>query len=112
MDLANSSIWDSSTGFGGDGDPNGTITVGGGRCVTDGPFSDLLPIIYNHTFIKHCLSRGFRDQETIGHISGAPYSPESVGRILREPKYKNFVQSVEYYLHNNMHNAVAKTSWL
>jgi tyrosinase len=107
MNLANSSIWDSSTGFGGDGDPNSPVTVGGGRCVTDGPFSELRPIIYNHTFTQHCLSRGFRDGETVGHLTGAPYSPESIGRILRESTYKEFVRNVEIYLHNTMHSSIA-----
>jgi tyrosinase len=107
MDLANSSIWDSSTGFGGDGDPNTPVTVGEGRCVTDGPFSELRPIIYNHTYIQHCLSRGFRDGETVGRLPGTSYSPESVGRILRESTYKDFVRDVEYYLHNTMHQSIA-----
>ena len=107
MDLANSSIWNSSVGFGGDGDLDGPVTVGGGRCVTNGPFSALRPIIYNHTYTQHCLSRGFRDGKTVGRIPGAQYSPESIGSILRESTYKEFVRRVEYYLHNTMHQGIA-----
>ncbi|MCJ1357635.1 MAG: hypothetical protein MMC33_007631 [Icmadophila ericetorum] len=107
MNLANSSIWNSETGFGGDGNLNSPLTVGGGRCVTDGPFSELRPIIYNHTFTEHCLSRGFRDGNTSSRLTGAPYSPESIGQILREPTYKEFVRKVEYYLHNTMHQSIA-----
>ncbi|KAM0795969.1 hypothetical protein BDR22DRAFT_893659 [Usnea florida] len=107
MDLANSSIWNSSDGFGGDGDLDGPVTVGGGRCVTNGPFSALRPIIYNHTYTQHCLSRGFRDGKTVGRIPGARYSPESIGSILRESTYKEFVRRVEYYLHNTMHQGIA-----
>ena len=107
MDLANSSIWDSLLGFGGDGDLESPVTVGKGRCVTDGPFSALRPIIYNHTFAQHCLSRGFRNGETLGSLPGTPYSPESIGRILRESKYNDFVRSVEENLHNTMHQSIA-----
>ncbi|RFU33979.1 hypothetical protein B7463_g2357, partial [Scytalidium lignicola] len=32
-DLAHSSIWDPISGFGGDGEPNGTMQVGWGRCL-------------------------------------------------------------------------------
>lgn len=107
MDLANSSIWDTEAGFGGNGDPESPVTVGGGRCVTNGPFSGLRPIIYNHTFEEHCLSRGFRDGKVAGRLSGTAYSPESIGEILREPTYKEFVRKVEYYLHNTMHQSIA-----
>jgi len=107
MDLANSSIWDNKTGFGGDGDPRGQIIVGDGRCVIDGPFSKLRPIVYNHTFSPHCLSRGFRDKETFGQLTNGPYSPESIGEILTESRYEAFVQKVEYHLHNTMHQSIA-----
>ncbi|KAJ5528724.1 hypothetical protein N7527_002117 [Penicillium freii] len=106
MDLANSSIWDSVEGFGGDGDPMGPETVGEGRCVIDGPFSDLQPILYNHTFGRHCLSRGFHDGEVMGRLPGEAYSPEMIGGILRKPTYKEFVKSVEIYLHGSIHQSV------
>jgi tyrosinase len=106
MDLANSSIWDSVDGFGGNGDLTGPETVGEGRCVTDGPFAGLRPILYNHTYIKHCISRGFRDGETPGRLPGESYSPESIGAILRKPAYKELVKDVEFYLHNSLHQSI------
>ncbi|KAK3349069.1 hypothetical protein B0T25DRAFT_457918, partial [Lasiosphaeria hispida] len=106
--LANSSIWDSATGFGGDGDPHGHEVVGEGRCVVDGPFTELRPIVYNHTYTTHCVSRGFNDakRNTTGQIAGAPYSPESIGAILRKRTYKEFVKEVENQLHNTLHQGV------
>ncbi|OAA73408.1 tyrosinase [Cordyceps fumosorosea ARSEF 2679] len=107
MDLAHSSIWDSRTGFGGDGDALGAETVGGGRCVVDGPFADLRPIIYNHTFAEHCLSRGFRDEEGItGRIPGDMFGPENMGEILRQRDYTSFLLRVERDLHNTLHNSI------
>lgn len=106
MNLKKSSIWHNTSGFGGDGSLDLPVTVGGGRCVTDGPFSNLRPILYNHTYIQHCLSRGFRDGETLGELPGQYYSPGSIGQILRESSYVDFIRSVEYYLHNTMHTSI------
>ena len=106
MDLAKSSIWDSETGFGGDGDPNQPLTVGGGRCVIDGPFSGLRPIKYNHTYVQHCLSRGFRDEIAAGKLPGEPFRPEAVGRTMRIPTYKEFVKSIERDLHAPIHLSI------
>ncbi|KAM3433970.1 hypothetical protein MY4824_005703 [Beauveria thailandica] len=106
MDLANSSIWSSQDGFGGDGDANGPVTVGQGRCVVDGPFAHLRPILYNHTFTQHCLSRGFHDGETMGRLSGEAYKPDTIGRILREPTYQGFERQLEIYLHGSLHQSV------
>jgi tyrosinase len=107
FDLANSSIWDGETGFGGDGDGDTPITVGNGRCVTTGPFTDLRPVRYNHTYTTHCLSRGFRDGNQTGRLPATPFSPEIVGALLRENTYTDFVQQVEYSVHNIMHLSIA-----
>ena len=106
MNLTASSIWDSATGFGGDGDPGLNLTVGGGRCVTTGPFSGLRPIKYNHTYVRHCLSRGFQDEIGPGILSGEPFKPEAIGRIVRIPSYKQFVKSIERDLHAPIHLSV------
>ena len=94
-------------GFGGNGDPDSPVTVGNGRCVTDGPFSALRPILYNHTYTRHCISRSFRDGENIGRLPNTPFSPESIGWLLRESTYKEFVKKVEAQLHNTMHQSIA-----
>ncbi|KXT07743.1 hypothetical protein AC579_4702 [Pseudocercospora musae] len=106
MDLANSSIWDPDSGFGGNGNPSGEITVGNGTCVEDGPFAHLLPIMYNHTYITHCLSRGFSGADTPRKIDGHWYSPEAIGRIMRQESYEDFKWDVEFRLHNTMHPSI------
>lgn len=104
MDLANSSIWDADSGFGGNG--RGVTTVGNGSCVPGGPFRALRPILYNHTYITHCLSRGFVDNGTLGRLPGKYFSPESMGRIMRSESYEDFEYQVEVRLHNVMHAAI------
>lgn len=106
MNLANSSIFNSVDGFGGDGDRTGQEVVGGGRCVIDGPFAGLQPILYNHTYVRHCIARGFRDGDQAGRISGEYYRPESIGSILRKQSYVELVREVEIYLHNPLHQGV------
>ena len=102
---AQSSIWDPETGFGGDGDPSGEITVGGGRCVIDGPFTDLNPIFYNFTYNLHCISRGFRTASGFGSISGWDYRPEGMGELLRHSTYDEFVHDIELK-HDFLHNGI------
>ncbi|KAK3348902.1 tyrosinase-like protein [Lasiosphaeria hispida] len=106
MNLANSTIFDSDTGFGGDGDANGPETFGEGRCVTTGPFTDLRPIIYNHTLVRHCLSRGFRYGNASGILPGRSYSPEKIGDIVRRNNYTHFIRGVEGVLHNTLHSLI------
>ncbi|KAA8635524.1 hypothetical protein SMACR_09003 [Sordaria macrospora] len=106
--LSNSSIFSPTTGFGSDGSPSAADSVGQGRCVQNGPFTDLRPIIYNHTYITHCLSRGFNDpkRNITGVISGEQYKPEAIGEILRIEKYEEFGKRVEERLHNGLHQGV------
>lgn len=107
MNLANSSIWDSAEGFGGDGQAGGPVVVGEGRCVVDGPFADLKPIKYNHTYRQHCLSRGFRNDGILGLISGLPFRPEIIGEVRRKKTYVEFEEALEIHLHNTMHLGVS-----
>ncbi|KAK3949210.1 hypothetical protein QBC32DRAFT_379248 [Pseudoneurospora amorphoporcata] len=134
--LASSSIFSPLTGFGSDGSspsspsppssgspsppsspssgsPSSMSTalpsVGQGHCVLNGPFADLRPIIYNHTYVTHCLSRGFNDPKrpnVTGVISGDHYKPEAIGEILRTDDYKEFAKRVEERLHNGLHQGV------
>ncbi|RQM07401.1 hypothetical protein DH86_00003193 [Scytalidium sp. 3C] len=94
-DLAGSSIWDPVTGFGGDGEKNGEIQVGMGRCVVDGPFKDLRPIFYNGTYHPHCISRGFHDGGKQGVLRGFPCRPEAMGFVMRQDTFKTFVMTLE-----------------
>lgn len=113
LSLSSSSIFSPTTGFGSDGtpsplSPSSVPSVGEGHCVQDGPFADLRPIIYNHTYVTHCLSRGFNDpkRNITGQIPGEQYRPEAIGEILRISEYEEFGKRVEERLHNGLHQSV------
>ncbi|GAB7355848.1 hypothetical protein MBLNU459_g6510t1 [Dothideomycetes sp. NU459] len=100
--LASSVLFDSETGFGGDGDAHGETTVGTtGRCVVDGPFADVIAEYYDTKKQPHCLSRGFHDDSgTLGHIDGQDISPESIEEVLRIEEYEGFVAALEAKVHD------------
>ncbi|KAH8809364.1 putative tyrosinase [Xylogone sp. PMI_703] len=106
-DLAHSSIWHPVSGFGGDGAPNGTTTVGWGRCVVDGPFKDLRPIYFNGSYHPHCISRGFHHKERKGYLFGEQCRPEAMGFIMRQEGFVNFVFALESTVHNMIHDGIA-----
>ncbi|KAL3962926.1 hypothetical protein ACCO45_004449 [Purpureocillium lilacinum] len=96
-DLTQSSIWDEDTGFGGDG------IIGPG---TDNSIA-LRPIWYNQSYVPHCISRGFRNNQTVGHLRSADFSPEWMGRVKRSPTYVKFIRHVELHLHNTIHKSIS-----
>ncbi|KAK0934150.1 hypothetical protein LTR29_014264 [Friedmanniomyces endolithicus] len=100
--LEGSPVFDATTGFGGDGEVGGEITVGrSGRCVVDGPFRNVTADYYDVKFQPHCLSRGFRDQEgNLGHIDGHEISPESIEEVLGLDEYEKFVALMESRVHD------------
>ncbi|GAB1314595.1 Tyrosinase copper-binding domain-containing protein [Madurella fahalii] len=101
--LAQSPIFSTTTGFGGDGDPSLPETVGGGRCVTSGPLAGpLQPLFYGGTKKPHCLSRGF-------NFSDMPLealSPDAVEKALQADTYMQFLLDIENGPHNAIPNAV------
>jgi tyrosinase len=101
--VENSPVFDPETGFGGDGEVGGEITVSNtGRCVVDGPFAGLVePEWYDVKYLPHCLSRGFRDLEgNLGHIDGSDITPESIEEVLSVEGYEPFVTLMESRVHD------------
>jgi tyrosinase len=100
--LEKSPVFDAETGFGGDGEVGGEITVSRtGRCVIDGPFAGVVAEFYDVKHHPHCLSRGFRDLEgNLGHIYGDDIRPESIEEVLSLPDYEGFVAKMESRVHD------------
>lgn len=100
--LEHSPVFDSTTGFGGDGDVGANITLGrSGRCVVDGPFANLTVKYYDIDYKPHCLSRGFRSSAgKLGHIDGHSVSQASILEVLSKATYEEFVKVLEDRVHN------------
>ena len=100
--LENSPLFDSQTGFGGDGEVGGEITVSRtGRCVIDGPFAGIVADYYDVKYQPHCLSRGFRDLEgNLGHLDGHGITPDSIDEVLSLDSYEDFVTLMESRIHD------------
>jgi tyrosinase len=98
-DLTLSPVWDSETGFGGNGNSSDEKSVAYGSCVTDGPFARLIALIWGVEDQPHCLSRGFAKHEKVKKF-GLRVQPEALKKVLKEPNYDSFNLGLEYGPHN------------
>lgn len=99
-DIAQSPVWDPESGFGGDGNITGSVTVNYGRCVIDGPFAGLQASFFGNEFRPHCLSRGFLKGDQLQGFCGSRIRPEVIEETLRKPDYESFISSLEDRAHN------------
>ena len=86
-DLTSAPVWDSETGFGGDGDFSADASIIHGHCVTDGPFAGLQVLYTDSTFRPHCFSRGFESSETLKQLA-LNITPAAVERLLDQSDYE------------------------
>jgi tyrosinase len=100
--IEDSPVFDAESGFGGDGEVGGELTVSNtGRCVIDGPFAGIEVPYYDVKYQPHCLSRGFRDLDgNLGHIDGSDITPASIEGILSLKDYESFVTLMESRVHD------------
>ena len=96
-------VWDANAGFGGDG--TGPESVGDGRCVTGGPFSDIEMSFYDGEFQPHCLSRGFPPEEELGEL-GHLIRPEAINGLIDEDDYHSFAGELERRAHKFLSHSV------
>jgi tyrosinase len=99
-------VFFNNTGFGGNGNIEAPESVGGGHCVIDGPFSDLVLPFYNYDDHNHCLTRAFSDGDTQGRIPGDQVRPSVVEKILSQADYQSFFTSLEKGPHNQIPNGI------
>ena len=102
-DLRQAPVWDTTYGFGGNGNSSAKKSVAFGHCLTEGPFANLELLHYGSTnrTHRHCLSRGFLPHEEAQRYA-ALNSPEYIERILRVVDYEEFFSELEF----NSHNAI------
>ena len=111
QNITQSPVWDSETGFGGNGDVNGVATVGSGYCVVDGPFANLEAVIYGVEENIHCLSRGFRTGDEFQRLCRHGIRPGAVEELLRSGDYASFNLGLEHGAHRVIPNCV-RGDWL
>lgn len=108
-DLAESPIWDSVLGFGGDGDEAAPSAFQGAHCVTDGPFGQQQLRHWRsksngHGFDidadPHCLNRGFERRLDKKLKLQSRIGPEAVDEMLAQETYGEFFDKLETYTHN------------
>lgn len=110
QDLRSSPVWDTQTGFGGDGDPGGDVVTHNGRCVRSGPFADMVRAYSatssghshhsDHVNLQpHCLSRGFATGDLLEKIRPL-ISPQTVSDTLKQRDYFSFFAKFETGSHN------------
>ncbi|KAF2634176.1 Di-copper centre-containing protein [Massarina eburnea CBS 473.64] len=99
-------VWAAEGGFGGDGASDTPITVGGGRCVRDGPFSTIEAQYYGEEAKAHCLSRGFATHDELLRI-GAPISPDAL-ETLRDnsQSFEQYALEIEHRAHTFVREGV------
>ena len=96
-------VWDVDSGLGGDG--TGPESVGNGRCVTAGPFSDIEMSFYDGEFQPHCLSRGFPPEKELKEL-GQLIRPEAIDNLMDEDNYHTFAGELERRAHKFLSHSV------
>lgn len=104
-DLTLSPVWDSDTGFGGNGNSSDEKSVAHGSCVTDGPFARLVALFWGVEDKPHCLSRGFAKHEKVKKF-GLKVKPEALQKLLEEPDYDSFNLGLENGPHDTIPSIV------
>ena len=94
----NAPVWDDDEGFGGDGNIEGEMTVGEGRCVTGGKFAGLEAMFYDDKYQPHCLSRGFQKGDKMLELSEL-IKPEAIDEVMEESDYGKFAHDLEVRAH-------------
>ena len=87
-------MWDTETGFGGNGNKSAETSVFHSNCVTDGPFAGLEVLYMRYSYLPHCLSRGFESTEALKRLR-VKVKPEALDELLRESHYEAFNLGLE-----------------
>lgn len=96
-------VWDSTGGLGGDG--SGTGSVGNGKCVTSGPFSDIEVMFYDGEVQPHCLSRGFPTEVELKEF-GQLIRPDAIAHLKEESEFERFASELEKRAHTFLSHSV------
>lgn len=100
-DPASSPIFDSTLGFGGNGNTGRPVPDHNAYCVDQDPFANLQTRYIGEQrhkgihMVTNCLSRNFANHTSIAHFSGVALSAEHVTTLLSIDDYIGFLLAVE-----------------
>ena len=102
-DFHGAPVWDITSGLGRDG--SGSGSVGNGKCVTSGPFSDIEVMFYDGEVQPHCLSRGFPTEKELKEF-GQLIRPDAIKHLKEEDNFKSFASELEKRAHTFLTHSV------
>lgn len=120
-DMPNSPIWDSETGFGGDGKRTGSKEPGFERCVVDGPFANTnltlamgWPDMNTPGNRLHCFTREFNGglgwdengDSIIGDMQVSAYDSKVMKTIYAFDNYASMSEMLEGLPHAQIHSII------
>ncbi|KAL0576037.1 hypothetical protein V5O48_005944 [Marasmius crinis-equi] len=113
-----SPIWDPTHGFGGNGVATGNSTEGFKKCVTDGPYANLVLHVGSPTTLAaenlpHCLIREFNNNQrdsngewVVGDMRKRSYDSAVMEKIYAQEGYFSFEYALEQGPHGALHNLI------
>ena len=86
-------------------------TLNYGRCVTSGPFADLIVLFEDGYTLPHCLTRAFTEEGFHGY-SSSDVQPTAIEAILDLNDFESFYEAVENGPHDTIPNMVRGGFWI
>lgn len=108
-DVTKAPIWDTITGFGGNGDPaiNPLTESSSKKCLVDGPLKGLQPAYTMTGYAPHCLARNWNSgAEYPGNMFSDSYTKKAVEEINALDNYPDFRYELEGGPHGAIHSAI------
>jgi tyrosinase len=108
-DVTKAPVWDTETGFGGNGDPAIDPITGNSKekCVVDGPLKDLELAYTMNGYEPHCLTRNWNSGVAFpGNMLAEHYTKEVIDNTTTLNTYPEFRYQLEGEPHGAIHSAV------
>ncbi|KAF2161255.1 hypothetical protein M409DRAFT_59258 [Zasmidium cellare ATCC 36951] len=103
QDPFSSPVFDTMTGFGGDGDRQQPSATGVGYCLTEGPLAGSTSRYWDMKEQLHCLARNL---SAPSEANWRRNRPDLIERMLDHKDYFDFLLLVEHGPHNTVPNAI------
>ncbi|KAK7943942.1 uncharacterized protein PG986_013055 [Apiospora aurea] len=108
-DVTKAPVWDTETGFGGNGDPaiDPMTESSNKKCLVDGPLAGLEVAYTMKGYHPHCLTRNWNSGIAFpGDMLADSYTKEVVAEVSAQKTYPKFRYELEGGPHGAIHSAV------